>query len=169
MTRRLSLRQFTLLDGLAALAALMSLGGAIWSPKLANGLARATGSMETVELAVDVRHLYLDQPETFFETARNEGSVSLVIRNQPAGRLQLLDVEDITRPLLDLLPDGTIVEASDPTAGRPIHARFQLQAEAETSSSGVVVAGTKLKIGTPVELEGRLYRVSGVVSGLDLP
>ncbi len=169
MTRRLSLRQFTLLDGLAALAALMALGGAIWSPKLANGLARATGSMETVELAVDVRHLYLDQPETFFETARNEKSVSMVIRNQPAGRLQLLDVEDITRPLLDLLPDGTIVEASDPTAGRPIHARFQLQAEAETSSSGVVVAGTKLKIGTPVELEGRLYRVSGVVSGLDLP
>ena len=169
MTRRLSLHQFTVLDGLAALAALIALGGAIWSPKMANGLARATGSMETVELAVDVRHLYLDQPETFFETARNEKSVSMVIRNQPAGRLQLLDVEDITRPLLDLLPDGTIVEASDPTAGRPIHARFQLQAEAETSSSGVVVAGTKLKIGTPVELEGRLYRVSGVVSGLDLP
>ena len=169
MTRRLSLRQFTVLDGLAALAALMALGGAIWSPKLANGLARATGSMETVELAVDVRHLYLDQPERFFETARDEGSVSLVIRNQPAGRLQLLDVEDITRPLADVLPDGSVVETPDLTTGRAIHARFQLQAEAETGSSGVVVAGTKLKIGSPVELEGRLYRVSGVVSGLDLP
>ena len=169
MTRRLSLRQFTVLDALAALAALMALGGAIWSPKLANGLARATGSMETVELAVDVRHLYLDQPERFFETARDEGSVSLVIRNQPAGRLQLLDVEDITRPLADVLPDGSVVETPDLTTGRAIHARFQLQAEAETGSSGVVVAGTKLKIGSPVELEGRLYRVSGVVSGLDLP
>ena len=169
MTRRLSLRQFTVLDGLAALAALMALGGAIWSPKLANGLARATGSMETVELAVDVRHLYLDQPERFFETARDEGSVSLVIRNQPAGRLQLLDVEDITRPLVDVLPDGSVVETPDLTPGRSIHARFQLQAEAETGSSGVVVAGTKLKIGSPVELEGRLYRVPGVVSGLDLP
>ncbi len=169
MTRRLSLRQFTVLDGLAALAALMALGGAIWSPKLANGLARATGSMETVELAVDVRHLYLDQPERFFETARDEGSVSLVIRNQPAGRLQLLDVEDITRPLADVLPDGSVVETPDLTPGRSIHARFQLQAEAETGASGVVVAGTKLKIGSPVELEGRLYRVSGVVSGLDLP
>ena len=92
-----------------------------------------------------------------------------MIRNQPAGRVQLLTVEDITRPLLDLQPDGTIVETSDPTAGRPIHARFQLQAEAETGSSGVVVAGTKLKIGTPVELEGMLYRVRGVVSGLELP
>ena len=169
MTRRLSLRQFTVLDALAALAALMALGGAIWSPKLANGLARATGSMETVELAVDVRHLYLDQPERFFETARDEGSVSLVIRNQPAGSLQLLDVEDITRPLADVLPDGSVVETPDLTTGRAIHARFQLQAEAETGSSGVVVAGTKLKIGSPVELEGRLYRVSGVVSGLDLP
>ena len=169
MTRRLSLRQFTVLDGLAALAALMALGGAIWSPKLANGLARATGSMETVELAVDVRHLYLDQPERFFETARDEGSVSLVIRNQPAGRLQLLDVEDITRPLADVLPDGSVVETPDLTPGRAIHVRFQLQAEAETGSSGVVVAGTKLKIGSPVELEGRLYRVSGVVSGVDLP
>ena len=169
MTRRLSLHQFTVLDGLAALAALIALGGAIWSPKMANGLARATGSIETVELSVDVLHLYLDQPETFFAAVRNEGSVSMVIRNQPAGRLQLLDVEDITTPLAEVLADGSVVETPDLTPGRAIHARFQLQAEAETGSSGVVVAGTKLKIGVPVELEGRLYRVSGVVSGLDLP
>ena len=169
MTRRLSLYRFTVLDGLAALAALIALGGAIWSPKMANGLARATGSMETVELSVDVLHLYLDQPETFFAAVRNEGSVSMVIRNQPAGRLQLLDVEDITTPLAEVLPDGSVVVTPDLTPGRAIHARFQLQAEAETGSSGVVVAGTKLKIGAPVELEGRLYRVSGVVSGLALP
>ena len=169
MTRRLSLYRFTVLDGLAALAALIALGGAIWSPKMANGLARATGSIETVELSVDVLHLYLDQPETFFAAVRNEGSVSMVIRNQPAGRLQLLDVEDITTPLAEVLADGSVVETPDLTPGRAIHARFQLQAEAETGSSGVVVAGTKLKIGAPVELEGRLYRVSGVVSGLDLP
>ena len=169
MTRRLSLHQFTVLDGLAALAALIALGGAIWSPKMANGLARATGSMETVELSVDVLHLYLDQPETFFAAVRSEGSVSMVIRNQPAGRLQLLDVEDITTPLAEVLADGSVVETPDLTPGRAIHARFQRQAEAETGSSGVVVAGTKLKIGTPVDLEGRLYRVSGVVSGLDLP
>lgn len=169
MLRRWSLRQITVLDGLAALAAVAAVAGAVWSPKLANGLARATGSVQPVELSVDVRHLYLDQPELFFERIRQEEMVSVVIRNQPAGRVSLLAVEDITRPLLDLLPDGRVVEAADPTAGRPIHARFKLQAEAETGPSGVVVAGTKLKIGTPIELEGRLYRVNGVVSGLDLP
>jgi hypothetical protein len=30
----------------------------------------------------------------------------------------------------------------------------------------VVIAGTKLKIGVPVELEGNMYRVNGVVSGV---
>ena len=94
---------------------------------------------------------------------------SIVVRNQPAGRVALLRVNDITRPLIDVLPDGRLVEAADPTAGRPIHALFYLQADAEAGASGVVVAGTKLKIGTPIELEGQLYRVKGVVSGLVLP
>ena len=30
------------------------------------------------------------------------------------------------------------------------------------------MAGTKLKVGTPVELEGRFYRVNGIVSGVTL-
>lgn len=169
MPSRWSLRRVTPLDGLAAVAALAALAGAIWSPKLANGLARATGSIETIALSVDVRHLYLDQPESFFAAVREDDTVSIVIRNQPAGRVALLAVDDITQPLLDLLPDGRVVQVPDPTAGRPLHARFQLQAEAEMTASGVVVAGTKLKIGTPIELEGRLYRVNGVVSGLVMP
>ena len=169
MSRRWSLRQITALDGLAALAALAALVGAVWSPKLANGLARATGAVEPVQLTVDIRHLYLDQPEAFFADVRQEETVSIVIRNQPAGRVALLSVDDITQPLLHLLPDGRVVQAPDTTAGRPLHARFQLEAEADTTDSGVVVAGTKLKIGTPIELEGRLYRVKGVVTGLMLP
>ena len=169
MSRRWSLRQVTALDGLAALAALAALAGAIWSPKLSNGLARATGAIEPIELSVDVRHLYLDQPKAFFTEIRQEDTVAIVIRNQPAGRVGLVSVDDITQPLLDLLPDGRVVEAPDPTAGRPLHARFRLQAEAEATATGVVVAGTKLKIGTPIELEGRLYRLKGVVTGLVLP
>ena len=39
-------------------------------------------------------------------------------------------------------------------------------AQAEIKPSGVVIGGTKLKVGVPVELEGRLYRLNGVVSGV---
>ena len=49
-----------------------------------------------------------------------------------------------------------------------LDARFVLRGDANVTSSGVVMAGTKLKVGTPVELEGRFYRVNGIVSGVSL-
>ena len=47
--------------------------------------------------------------------------------------------------------------------------RFLLEADAEAKASGIVFGGTKLKVGVPVELEGRLYRLNGIVSGVSLP
>ena len=169
MRRRFSLSSITVLDGLAVAATVAALAGVVWSPKLTNAVARATGSVKPVEVSVDVRHLQVVDSEAFLEGIREEGAVSIVIRNQPAGRVALLSVEDISRPLTQLLPDGTVLEAEDTSPARGLHARFRLKADAETGPSGVVFGGTKLKVGSPVELEGRLYRVNGVVSGVALP
>ncbi|MBA4733920.1 MAG: DUF4330 domain-containing protein [Synechococcus sp. MED-G133] len=169
MQRRFSLSSITVLDGLAVAATVAALAGVVWSPKLTNAVARATGSVKPVEVSVDVRHLQVVDSEAFLEGIREEGAVSIVIRNQPAGRVALLSVEDISRPLTQLLPDGTVLEAEDTSPARGLHARFRLKADAETGPSGVVFGGTKLKVGSPVELEGRLYRVNGVVSGVALP
>ena len=169
MQRRFSLSSITVLDGLAVAATVAALAGVVWSPKLTNAVARATGSVKPVEVSVDVRHLQVVDSEAFLEGIREEGAVSIVIRNQPAGRVALLSVEDISRPLTQLLPDGTVLEAEDTSPARGLHARFRLKADAEPGPSGVVFGGTKLKVGSPVELEGRLYRVNGVVSGVALP
>jgi len=169
MQRRFSLSSITVLDGLAVAATVTALAGVVWSPKLTNAVARATGSVKPVEVSVDVRHLQVVDSKAFLESIREEGAVSIVIRNQPAGRVALLSVEDISRPLTQLLPDGTVLEAEDTSPARGLHARFRLKADAETGPSGVVFGGTKLKVGSPVELEGRLYRVNGVVSGVALP
>ena len=169
MQRRFSLSSITLLDGLAVTATVAALAGVVWSPKLTNAVARATGSVKPVEVSVDVRHLQVVDSEAFLEGIREEGTVSIVIRNQPAGRVALLSVDDISRPLTQLLQDGTVLEAEDTSPARGLHARFRLKADAETGPSGVVFGGTKLKVGSPVELEGRLYRVNGFVSGVALP
>ena len=169
MQRRFSLSSITVLDGLAVAATVAALAGVVWSPKLTNAVARATGSVKPVEVSVDVRLLQVVDSEAFLEGIREEGAVSIVIRNQPAGRVALLSVEDISPPLTQLLPDGTVLEAEDTSPARGLHARFRLKADAETGPSGVVFGGTKLKVGSPVELEGRLYRVNGVVSGVALP
>ena len=81
----------------------------------------------------------------------------------------MIDVNDITRRLVAVQPDGSVVEAEDPNAAQARYVRFLLEADAEANASGVVFGGTKLKVGVPVELEGRLYRLNGIVSGVSLP
>ena len=160
------LRSLSPVDAVAGLVALAALGGVIWSPKLSNAVAKATGAVKPVQVSVDVRHLLSADPETLFNAAREEAAVNIVIRNQPAGRVTLVSVEDLTNPLTAVQPDGSVVVADAPSSLLPRHARFVMEANAEIKPSGVVIGGTKLKVGVPVELEGRLYRLNGVVSGV---
>ena len=169
MTRLNWLRNLSPIDGAAAVIACLALVGVVWSPKLNQAIAKASGAMQPVGVSVDVRHLQLAQPEVFLQSIRDEGSVNIVIRNQPAGRVQLLDAVNITQPLMAVQPDGRIVEAKILNQTESIHVRFLLKAEAESNGSGVVFGGTKLKIGVPVDVEGRLYSFRGVVSGITLP
>ena len=155
-----------LLNRLRSLSPMAALGGVIWSPKLSNAVAKATGAVKPVQVSVDVRHLVSADPETLFNAAREEAALNIVIRNQPAGRVALVSVDDITNPLTAVQPDGSVVVADAPSSLLPRHARFVMEANAEIKSSGVVIGGTKLKVGVPVELEGRLYRLNGVVSGV---
>ena len=160
------LRSLSPIDAVAGVVALAALGGVIWSPKLSNAVAQATGAVKPVQVSVDVRHLLSADPETLFNAAREEAALNIVIRNQPAGRVTLVSVDDLTNPLTAVQPDGSVVVADAPSSLLPRHARFVMEANAEIKPSGVVIGGTKLKVGVPVELEGRLYRLSGVVSGV---
>ena len=169
MTRLNWLRNLSPIDGAAAVIACLALVGVVWSPKLNQAIVTASGSMQSVGVSVDVRNLQLAQPEKLLQSIRDEGSVSIIIRNQPAGNVQLLDVVDITQPLMAMQPDGRIVEAQIANQTQDFHVRFSLKADAEADASGDVFGGTKLKIGVPVDLQGRLYNFRGVVSGITLP
>ena len=160
------LRSPSPIDAVAAVVALAALGGVIWSPKLSNAVAKATGAVKPVQVSVDVRHLVSADPEELLNAAREEAALNIVIRNQPAGRVTLVSVDDVTNPLVAVQPDGSIVVADAPSTALPRHARCVIEANAEIKPSGVVIGGTKLKVGVPVELEGRLYRLNGVVSGV---
>ena len=160
------LRSLSPIDALAGVVALVALGGVIWSPKLSNAVAKATGALKPVQVSVDVRHLVSADPEQLLNAAREEAALNIVIRNQPAGRVTLVSVDDLTNPLTAVQPDGSVVVADAPSSLLPRHARFVMEANAEIKPSGVVIGGTKLKVGVPVELEGRLYRLNGVVSGV---
>jgi hypothetical protein len=164
------LRSLSVVDTAAVVVALVAVGGVLWSPKLSNTVARATGAIKPVEVTVDVRNTPAADPDQLIADALQSGRTSLVIRNQPAGSAELIRVDDIRRQLASVLPDGSVVTADDPnrTIQGMLDARFVLRGDATVTSSGVVMAGTKLKVGIPVELEGRFYRLNGIVSGVSL-
>ena len=119
---------------------------------------------------MDVRRLSTANRSKLIADALDHGKTSIVIRNQPAGSVRLVEIQDISIKLTTVLPDGRVVQAVDPNRELQgiLEARFVLKGEATVSGSGVVMAGTNLKIGSPVELEGPRYRVNGTVSGVEV-
>ena len=170
MTFKDRLRSLSVVDAAAVLVVVAAAGGVLWSPKLSNTVAKATGALKPVEVMVDVRNTSAADPDGLVREALDSGRTTLVIRNQPAGTAELVRVDDIRRRLTAVQPDGRVVVADDPNKDiyGMLNARFVLKGDATVSPSGVVMAGTKLKVGTPVELEGRTYRVNGIVSGVTI-
>ena len=87
------LRSLSVVDTAAVIVALVAVGGVLWSPKLSNTVARATGAIKPVEVTVDVRNTPAADPDQLIADALQSGRTSLVIRNQPAGSAELIRVK----------------------------------------------------------------------------
>ncbi len=152
----------------AAVAVVLAVGGVIWSPKLSGAVDRATGALQPVTVMVDVRGVPTADPAGLVASARKDGEVSIVIRNQPHGTVKLKDLQPMQRRLVAVQPDGRVVTAVDPNQAvfGSLDARFVLEGQGRKTGGGVVFGNQNLKIGAPVELEGTDYRIGGTVSGL---
>ncbi|MEB3297404.1 MAG: DUF4330 domain-containing protein [Cyanobacteriota bacterium] len=158
------------LDIGAAAAVLLAAVGVVWSPKLGNAVASATGKLAPVTVMVDIRGMPAADPAALIAAVRSEGSVAIVIRNQPHGSVRVKAVKPLQRRLVALQPDGRVVTALDPNQQifSTLDARFELVGQGRKTGGGVVFGNQNLKIGAPVELEGKNFRVSGTVTGLEI-
>ena len=109
-------------------------------------------------------------PDGLAQAMRSEGKTSLVIRNQPHGSVTIKAVDPVDRRITVVLPNGTVTSVPDPTPRgfTTFDARLQLEGMGQRSAGGVVLGNQALKIGSPVELEGALYRINGTVSNVRL-
>lgn len=165
-----SRRSIGLVDIGAGVAVVLALVGVIWSPKLSGAIAKASGALEPVTVLVDVRGVASADPNGLIAAARQAGKVSIVIRNEPHGTVDVKEIIPLQRRLSAVLPSGKVVSAPDPNQAvfGTLDARFVLKAEGRKTGGGVVFGNQNIKIGAPIELEGDQFRVSGVVSGLKL-
>jgi hypothetical protein len=168
MANDTSSRSWSPIDLGAGAAVLLATVGVVWSPKLSNAVARATGDVQPVTVTVDVRGALAAEPATLMASAQQEGEVNFVIRNQPHGTVKIERIIPLQRRLTILTPDGKLVSVPDPNQQTfsTFDGRYVLKGEGRRTGGGVVLGNTTLKIGAPVELEGGNYRFNGTVTNL---
>ncbi len=87
---------------------------------------------------------------------------SVIIRNQPYGRVEITEIETVPVPVPLVLADGEIdlADAEDPYR---LDLLLTLAGDAQVAKDGVVLGNSKVKIGTPLELETPDATLGGTV------
>lgn len=92
----------------------------------------------------------------------------LTIRNVPYKALTVVDVKSERKKMV--LPyvgaDRKMVVADDVTSPNQYDIVVKVEDTAKITDDGPVIGGNKIKIGIPIVLEGKDYKLNGVVSSL---
>lgn len=160
--------KISLIDIGAGLIILMALAGIALLPGGSAGSLAQSGELRQVEVDVIIQGLTASEPTKFTEELAASKKTNVIIRNQPYGEVNVLKVFNYPRSTAVPQPDGTVKALDDP---RPelkykVDAIVTLGGEARVVDDGPVFGNTKVKIGTPMEIEGQTYRVSAPVIGV---
>lgn len=164
--------KISLLDLGAGLIMLMVVAGLFLLPGgSGSSVAQIGATNQPIEMDVIVRGLTVGDPKSFVAGLEQQKKTNIIIRNQPAGEVEILGVKQLPRSVAVPQPDGSVKPMPDP---RPeleytVDMMITLGGEAQVLEDGAVIAGSKIKVGTPLELEGQTYRFNAPVIGVRIP
>ena len=137
---------------------------------LTNNIVAQT-KQKPIEVQILIRGLGVSNLDNLFQEFEENNQADIVIRNQPAGKVQLIDSELLPRTTPVPQPDGTVKALPDP---RPEVEMIRdllitLEARAEATNTGFVLPGSKkVKIGSSIQLQGNIYDFNGTVVSIKL-
>lgn len=159
----------SILDVGAALVILLVGAGIFLFPGTSgSSVAQIGTTTKPVEVDAIVRGLTVSDPEALLKAISESKTANVVIRNQPYGELNVLSVQPLPRTVAVPQPDGSVIATKDP---RPelaytVDMLITLGGDAQITEDGAVLGNNKIKIGTPLELEGLTYRFNAPVVGV---
>lgn len=155
----------SILDIGAALVILLVLVGIFFFPGTTGSVAQIGVTTKPVEVDILVRNLNVRDTQKLFERGlKPGGKTNIIIRNQPHGQIPIQSVQQLPRTILVPQPDGSIKELPDPRTDLMLaDIMFTLNGKAQITPNGPLIGNSKLKIGTPVELEGFNYNFNAAV------
>lgn len=155
------LGRFNPLDFLLLLVLLISAGGFAMAQTGHAGVDKVIESKGKVSITVYFAGLKTRDPNLF----KVGEQTALTIRNQPVeGTLTIENVKECKKQISFLTQDGTVKSFDDPS--QPLAHDYEItisSADTLGTADGYVVKGQKIKIGNPIELEAKTYRVQGTV------
>lgn len=155
--------KFSVLDIGAVLVMLFVVAGVFLSPG-STGSMRGQDKPQAVEADVIVRGLNIFKPEQLLTQFARGNKLSFVIRNQPAGQVDIVSVRQLERTLAVSQPDGTVKAMKDP---RPdsfsMDMILTITGKGQKTKDGLVLGNTKMKIGSSVEIDQLNYNFNGTV------
>ena len=163
--------KLSILDFAAAAVIMLVVVGIFFFPgtPITNNLVAQT-KQKPIEVQVLVRGLGVSNLDSLFKEFKENEQADIVIRNQPAGKVKIIDNELLARTTPVPQPDGTVKALPDP---RPEITMIRdmlitLEGKAEATSTGFVLSGSKkVKIGSSIQLQGNTYDFSGTVVSIE--
>ena len=156
----------SILDLGAACVILLVIVGIFFFPGTSGSIAQISGGgTKPVEVDVIVRGLSVRNPETLMQEFESQTKANIVIRNQPAGQIEIKSARELPRTVDVPQPDGSVKALPDP---RP-EVKFikdmiiTVSGKGQITEDGSVLGSQKVKIGTAIELDGSNYNFNGRV------
>ncbi|MFN3926933.1 MAG: DUF4330 domain-containing protein [Pseudanabaenaceae cyanobacterium] len=119
-----------------------------------------TADNKAVEVEMVVRGLSAREPEQLIQVG---DKVSVIIRNQPRGEVTVKSVTFTEPKVVVAQQDGKAIVLPDPRARDTFQTDvlIVLTATAKITNDGVIFGNEKVKVGTPIDIEGARYIMRG--------
>jgi hypothetical protein len=159
----------SILDLGAALVILLVVVGIFFFPGTSGSVAQLSDK-KPIEVDVLVRGLSVRDPEALMNQFGTQKKTNIVIRSEPYGQVEIKAAKELPRTILVPQPNGSIKELPDPRSNSfSTDMLLTLGGQATMTKDGPVLGNSKIKIGTPVQLEGPNYNFNVSVIDVRIP
>jgi Domain of unknown function (DUF4330) len=111
-----------------------------------------------------VRGLNVLKPDKLQQDFKPGSKLSFVIRNQPTAPVEIKSMKILDRLLATTQPDGSVKALKDP---RPdsfsTDMMITVEGKGQATEGGFTMGGTKVKIGSSVEIDQKNYNFNATV------
>ena len=158
----------SILDLGAACVIFLVIFGIFFYPGTTGSIAQINNQTKIIEVDILVRWLGLSDPQAIEREFGQQTKANIIIRNQPAGEVELRAAKLLPITVSVPQPDGSVKALPDP---RPELQYIKdviitVTGKGQITSNGAVLGNQKVKIGSLIELDSLNYNFKGNVMGV---